>query len=171
MNVNIHPVLKDLLAFGCKDHRLAPAAFAVFMDLSEVRVVWDLQYHFCKALDLIYLTGKENQDNTEANIYLPLPASYTVSPAWLQEVQECLSTKDRGFTLALKDADSTIVYYSITEGLVTPDSPDLVQLRKASEERKRLMQTELWRKRDQLYEGAQCNSNSKNDYEYQDSEL
>ncbi|XP_026276139.2 tRNA-splicing endonuclease subunit Sen15-like isoform X2 [Frankliniella occidentalis] len=166
MNRYIHPVLEDLLSFGCGDQRIPPAAFAVFMDLSEVKAVWDLQYQFCKALDIIYLIGRENESDVETNIYLPLPASYTVSPAWLEKVQNSLSTKNRGLILAFKDADSTVVYYQITEGLVTPDSLEIVQERKASEERRRLLQTELWRKRNQLYEMAKQNSNSNNDNEH-----
>ncbi|XP_026276138.2 tRNA-splicing endonuclease subunit Sen15-like isoform X1 [Frankliniella occidentalis] len=158
--------LEDLLSFGCGDQRIPPAAFAVFMDLSEVKAVWDLQYQFCKALDIIYLIGRENESDVETNIYLPLPASYTVSPAWLEKVQNSLSTKNRGLILAFKDADSTVVYYQITEGLVTPDSLEIVQERKASEERRRLLQTELWRKRNQLYEMAKQNSNSNNDNEH-----
>lgn len=61
-------------------------------------------------------------------------------------------------TLALKDADSTIAYYSISEGLAAPESPEETQNKKQSEEKKKFIQSELWRKRNQLYEMAKNSS-------------
>ncbi|KAJ1525026.1 hypothetical protein ONE63_009872 [Megalurothrips usitatus] len=159
MDAKIHPVLKQLLDFGCRDQRCASVAFAVYMDLSEVKAVWDLRYDFCKDLDIIYLTGRE-QETMEPNVYIPLSASQTVSPEWLCKVQKALPTQNRGLTLAFKDADSTIVYYNVTEGLETPDSPETVQNKKSVEEKKKLMQAELWRKRNVLYSSAKSNNSN-----------
>ena len=160
MASEIHPVLKQLLDLGCKDIQAAPVAFAVYMDLAEVKVVWDLNFSYCQELDIIYLIGKENESDSEPDIYLPLPASRNVSAAWLLKVQNTLPNKNKRLTLALKDADSTVVYYHISNGLVTPDSPEAVQNKKLIEEKKRLIQSELWRKRNQLYQSAKDNSDN-----------
>lgn len=62
--------------------------------------------------------------------------------------------------LAFKDSDSTIVYYRLSEGLEIPDPPEAAQHNKTIDEKKKLMQSELWRKRNQLYQSAKDNTSS-----------
>ena len=69
---------------------------ALFLSNFSVKAVWDLQYRFCEELDIIYLTAKENESETEPDVYLPLPSSHNVSPSWLLKVQNSLPNKRKG---------------------------------------------------------------------------
>ncbi|XP_034254888.1 uncharacterized protein LOC117653363 isoform X2 [Thrips palmi] len=98
MSSKIHPMLETFLKIGCSDMKAASAAFAVYMDLAEVKAVWDLQYALCQELDLIYLTAKDNATDTEPSIYLPLPASHSISAEWLLKVQNTLPIRNKRYT-------------------------------------------------------------------------
>lgn len=57
-------------------------------------------------------------------------------------------------TLAMKDHDSTVVYYRMTQGLVPPDSPETAHQKKQCDEQKHFIDMELRRMRHKLLDRA-----------------
>nr|CAD7593597.1 unnamed protein product [Timema genevievae] len=139
-------------------------------------------------LDIIYLTGKKKQSSTTPEIYVPVSATADITPEWIEQVQNilCKDKEIKGFwkeekgkscgcqvkmqaaelrlflpkrvTLAIKEQDSSIVYYQITQALVTPDSPETAKRRKIHEDRHRCLEGELRRRRQELFNQAQESS-------------
>lgn len=56
--------------------------------------------------------------------------------------------------LAMKDHDSTVVYYRMTQGLVPPDSPETAHRKKQCDEQKHLIDIELHRMQHKLLDRA-----------------
>jgi hypothetical protein len=54
----------------------------------------------------------------------------------------------------MKEHDSTVVYYRMTQGLVPPDSPETARRRKQCDEQKHLMEVEVHRMRHTLLDRA-----------------
>lgn len=54
----------------------------------------------------------------------------------------------------MKDHDSTVVYYRMTQGLVPPDSPETAHRKKQCEEQKHFIDMELCRMRHKLLDRA-----------------
>ena len=54
----------------------------------------------------------------------------------------------------MKEHDSTIVYYRITQGLVPPDSPETARKKKQREEKKHCIEMEMRKMRQELFEKA-----------------
>jgi len=57
-------------------------------------------------------------------------------------------------TLAMKDHDSTVVYYRMTQGLVPPDSPETAHRKKQCNEQKHFIDMELHRMQHKLLDRA-----------------
>jgi hypothetical protein len=54
----------------------------------------------------------------------------------------------------MKDHDSTVVYYRMTQGLVPPDSPETARRKKQCEEEKHILDMELRKMRHKLLDRA-----------------
>jgi hypothetical protein len=54
----------------------------------------------------------------------------------------------------MKEHDSTVVYYRMTQGLVPPDSPETTRRKKQLDEQKRFIEGEIRRMRHKLIERA-----------------
>jgi hypothetical protein len=54
----------------------------------------------------------------------------------------------------MKDHDSTVVYYRLTQGLVPPDSPETARQKKHCDEQKHFIDMELHRMRRKLLDRA-----------------
>jgi hypothetical protein len=155
----IHPVQKDMINLGCRNQFSVGIAFQVYMDLCEVQAMQDVQYLYSHELDMLYLVGKTGRDShsgSRSEIFLPLSSVSEITPAWIQKVQDTLCTDEdkKGITLAMKDHDSTVVYYRMTQGLVPPDSPETAHRKKQCDEQKHFIAMELRRMRHELLDRA-----------------
>lgn len=158
-NYLIHPVQQDMINLGCRNQFSVGIAFQVYMDLCEVQAMRDVQYLYSHELDLLYLvgnTGRDSQSASRTEIFLPLSTVSEITPAWIQKVQDTLCTDQdkKGITLAMKDHDSTVVYYRMTQGLVPPDSPETAQQKKKCDEQKHFLDKELRKMRHKLLDRA-----------------
>ncbi|KDR20531.1 tRNA-splicing endonuclease subunit Sen15-like isoform X2 [Zootermopsis nevadensis] len=155
----IHPVQQDMVNLGCRNQLSVGIAFQVYMDLCEVQAMEDVRYVYSHELDLIYLLGKTQrgpQSASRTEIFLPLSTASEITPAWIQKVQDTLCTdKDKkGITLAMKEHDSTVVYYRLTQGLVPPDSPETARRKKQHNEQKHFIEVEMRRMEHRLLDRA-----------------
>ncbi|KAJ9574783.1 hypothetical protein L9F63_008047 [Diploptera punctata] len=158
-NYLIHPVLQDMINLGCRNQFSVGIAYQVYMNLCEVQAMRDVKYLYNKELDMLYLTAvKQTDANSSKNseIFLPLSTVSEITPAWIKKVQDtlCSDREDKGLTLAMKEHDSTVVFYRMTQGLVPPDSPETARRKKQREEQKHCIETEVHRMKNDLLERA-----------------
>lgn len=148
-----------MINLGCTNQFSVGIAFQVYMDLCEVQALHDVKYLYNHELDLLYLVGKVGRGSQSASrteIFLPLSTVSEITPAWIQKVQDtlCADQDKKGITLAMKEHDSTVVYYRTTQGLVPPDSPETTRRKKQLDEQKRFIEGEVRRMRNKLIERA-----------------
>lgn len=86
-----------------------------------------MKYYYSDELNLIYLTDN-NANDTIDNIYLPntsnatinLTATETIRKTLIQRhIHECRDPEKVNLILAIVDANTTIVYYKLTLGLIS----------------------------------------------------
>ncbi|PSN33291.1 hypothetical protein C0J52_20684 [Blattella germanica] len=172
-NYVIHPVLQDMINLGCRDQFNVGIAYQVYLNLCEVQAMRDVKYHYNKELDLLYLTGVKEKvsESSLPEIYLPLSTVSEISTSWISNVQDalCNEREDKGLTLAIKDHDSTVVYYRVTQGLVPPDSPETGHRKKKHEDKKHSIEVEVRKMQRELFNKA-INAN-KNDLQVSEKVL
>ncbi|XP_069686345.1 tRNA-splicing endonuclease subunit Sen15-like [Periplaneta americana] len=158
-NYIVHPVLQDMINLGCRNQFSVGIAFQVYMDLCEVQALRDVKYLYSRELDLLYLTGTKGRshDSASPEIFLPLSTISEITPAWIRKVQDTLCADEvrKGITLAMKEHDSTVVYYRMMQGLVPPDSPETARRKKQRDEAKHCIEVEMRRMRHELLARAQ----------------
>lgn len=152
----IHPVLQKMIQSGCQNQHKIAVAFQVYMELCEVEKLWNVNHHYSRTHDFFYLTGKPSASSERDEIFIPLSITSDISPAWLESIQNevCRNNSPKSMTLAVKEQDSTIVYYTVERDLVTPDSPETTQKRKKKQETQNLIESELYRQRSSIYESV-----------------
>ncbi|XP_049960008.1 uncharacterized protein LOC126480762 isoform X1 [Schistocerca serialis cubense] len=176
----IHPVLQKMIQSGCQNQQKIAVAFQVYMELCEVEKLWNVRHHYNELHDFFYLTGKHSASSERDEIFIPLSITSDISPAWVENIQNevCRNTspkrnaeertmtttpdnsklQQQGFvqsiTLAIKEQDSTIVYYNVERELASPDSPETTQKKKKKQETRNLIESELHRQRLDIYESA-----------------
>lgn len=108
------------------------AAFLVYLDLCEGKQWWNIDLHPCPDLDLVFISGHANR-HSPRELVLPHPRGCSISPSILQDYLHKIQLEDyhtSGLTMAIKDTDSTTVYYKVTDGLVPPASPETTEIKK-----------------------------------------
>ena len=111
--MNTLEILKDINSLGCQDSKICVAAFKIYMELCEVRHLWDVKYSYSKELDIIYLTGRKSKDAKE-EIYIPAPSTNRIDFKKITNIQNHL---DKSIILAIVDPSSSILYYRMTQGV------------------------------------------------------
>ncbi|XP_077134254.1 tRNA-splicing endonuclease subunit Sen15 isoform X1 [Ranitomeya variabilis] len=128
-----HPKFKEMKMMDGAESTQVYTAFLVYMDLLEVRNWNDVQILSSPELHLIYLCGKEKDDDSAPQVIIPTPVSTSCSHGRIQQLLKLNHTSeenpkaDNSVLLAIVETDSTIVYYKLTDGLVTPDPPDFAE--------------------------------------------
>ncbi|XP_049785863.1 uncharacterized protein LOC126188313 [Schistocerca cancellata] len=152
----IHPVLQKMIQSGCQNQQKIAVAFQVYMELCEVEKLWNVRHHYNELHDFFYLTGKHSASSERDEIFIPLSITSDISPAWVENIQNevCRNTSPKSITLAIKEQDSTVVYYNVERELASPDSPETTQKRKKKQETRNLIESELHRQRLDIYESA-----------------
>ena len=134
-----HPKFKEIQSYGFYDEKmpLARAAIGVYLDLCESKHWFKVCIHPCESLKLVYITGKRTK-KSHFDVVVPLTIDTTLTTEEIhdiiQEVNLCEEETEEGadacrsrvsskVTMAFYEADSTIVYYDFSQGLVPPDPP------------------------------------------------
>ncbi|KAG8556194.1 hypothetical protein GDO81_017959 [Engystomops pustulosus] len=123
---------REMMKLDVADSTQVYAAFLVYMDLLEVRNWKEVQILSSSELHMIYLWGKEKDDDAP-QILMPTPVSMSCSLKRIQQFQKLNQTSENGqnsacsILLAVVETDSTIVYYKLTDGFVIPDPPDFAE--------------------------------------------
>ncbi|XP_012268176.2 uncharacterized protein LOC105693073 [Athalia rosae] len=146
-----HPVFYEMSKLGCTDDSKYTLAFQTYMELCEVKRLWDVNYKYNKALDLIYLEARDSK-SSPLNKYIPWPAMNAMSLDRIEIMQKELET-DR-LIFVFKDGDSTSVYYTVTAGLVKPLSPEQSKEFKRHQGKKAELESEIRKNASNLYELA-----------------
>ncbi|XP_069825074.1 tRNA-splicing endonuclease subunit Sen15 isoform X2 [Dendropsophus ebraccatus] len=129
-----HPKFKEMMALDVADTTQVYAAFLVYMDLLEVRNWNNVQIMSSSDLRIIYLCGKEkNDDDNSSQVIVPTAVSVPCSHERIQQFLKLNPKPEKAesaacsILLAIVETDSTIVYYRLTDGFVVPDPPDFVE--------------------------------------------
>lgn len=134
-----HPKFNEIQSYGYYNEKmsLARAAIAVYMDLCESKHWFKVCIHPCESLKLVYITGKRTK-KSQFDVVVPLTIDTNLTTeeitSIIQEVNLCEEETEEGtdtcrnrasskVTMAFYEADSTIVYYDFSQGLVPPDPP------------------------------------------------
>ncbi|EAT47336.1 AAEL001556-PA [Aedes aegypti] len=113
----IFNILKEFRQLGCSDETRCSAAYRLYIHLCEKRHLWDVQYHYAKHLDIVYLTARKEQDSP-ADIYIPVPTFDDVTMGdidrYQAELTDPTTTDNRTIIIAFCDPSSSVLLYKMT---------------------------------------------------------
>ncbi|XP_063154499.1 tRNA-splicing endonuclease subunit Sen15 isoform X1 [Candoia aspera] len=124
-----HPTFTQMMSLEVADSRGVYAAFLVYLDLLEVRNWHEVSFTGLAEFQLVCLHGRE-KETEPLQVVVPTPAHVSFSHERLREIMNSTRTvlakpdSPLSITLAIVETDSTIVYYTLTDGFVMPDPPD-----------------------------------------------
>ncbi|XP_066592860.1 tRNA-splicing endonuclease subunit Sen15-like [Prorops nasuta] len=144
-----HPSYYKIGRLGCKDPVKISTAFYIYIELCEVKKLWNVKYFYNQQMDLIYLEAHQNPD-ASAEIYIPWSMKNHIKLDYIDKIQKELSNKQ--LTFVFRSGDSTSVYYRVTAGLITPVSPQISKQLREREEKKAELECEIRRNISNLYE-------------------
>ncbi|XP_015602027.1 uncharacterized protein LOC107271002 [Cephus cinctus] len=151
-----HPSFYEMGQLGCNDHNKIITAFHVYIELCEVKRLWDVKYQYNKDIDLIYLEAKTSRSSPH-QIYIPWSTANPISLKFIEQMQQKLDTNR--LTLVFKDGDSSSIYYKVSEGLVKPLTPEDSKQQKCVEEKRLKLEREIQKNTSNLYELAKTIDN------------
>ncbi|XP_075222768.1 uncharacterized protein LOC142325207 isoform X2 [Lycorma delicatula] len=149
-----HPV--GMLMTGCQKQQNILLAFHTYLELCEVKVLWDVDYDYEKNLDIIYIKAKLKKNSEKSDYYVPISTSAIITPEWISTVQKKIlgNNHDSSFILVIKERDSSSVYYKVSSGLVPPLSPETTKRKKSLEEKNKYLRSELNKRKAQMFDEA-----------------
>ncbi|XP_053247066.1 tRNA-splicing endonuclease subunit Sen15 [Podarcis raffonei] len=124
-----HPALTGMMSLEVAESSCVHAAFLVYLDLLEARNWHEVSYIGLAEFQLVCLCGRERETDG-FQVVVPTPVHVSISHERLRQIMKRSYTlKDEpdsplSITLAIVESDSTIVYYKLTHGFVTPEPPD-----------------------------------------------
>nr|XP_028588036.1 tRNA-splicing endonuclease subunit Sen15 [Podarcis muralis]XP_028588037.1 tRNA-splicing endonuclease subunit Sen15 [Podarcis muralis]XP_028588038.1 tRNA-splicing endonuclease subunit Sen15 [Podarcis muralis] len=124
-----HPALTGMMSLDVAESSCVHAAFLVYLDLLEARNWHEVSYIGLAEFQLVCLCGRERETDG-FQVVVPTPVHVSISHERLRQIMKRSYTlRDEpdsplSITLAIVESDSTIVYYKLTHGFVTPDPPD-----------------------------------------------
>ncbi|XP_066481684.1 tRNA-splicing endonuclease subunit Sen15 [Tiliqua scincoides] len=124
-----HPTLTRMMSLNAADSSSVYAAFLVYLDLLEARNWHEVSYIGLAEFQLVCLHGREREAE-DLQVVVPTPVHVSFSHERIRQIMKKVHTgEDKpdsslSFMLAIVESDSTIVYYKLTDGFVTPDPPD-----------------------------------------------
>ncbi|XP_054259093.1 uncharacterized protein LOC128983712 isoform X2 [Macrosteles quadrilineatus] len=156
----------EILKMGCSNRMKMATAFQTYMKLCEVDKLWEIQIFFEKELDLIYFISLVKKQEM---IYTPLTVQQQMTPMLMYSVKTILMEKhpNAQINIVLKTPDHSFLTYKFDEGLCPPPTPDSTKEKKALKEKMQYIQSELNKRKPELYEEAKRkqNDNSESDDE------
>ncbi|XP_061490037.1 tRNA-splicing endonuclease subunit Sen15 isoform X2 [Rhineura floridana] len=128
----VHPTLTRMMSLDVADSSCVYAAFLVYLDLLEVRKWHEVSYVGLAEFQLVCLHGCVGEAEG-LQVVVPIPIHVSFSHERMRQIMKRACTvQDKpdsppSMTLAIVESDSTIVYYKLTDGFVTPDPPDDIE--------------------------------------------
>lgn len=128
-----HPKFKEICSYGYNkdDPAILRSAMLVYLDLCETKGWFKVNLHPCESLKLVYITGKPRK-KAPFEVVVPITVQTTMTMVNFQDIIHELNSLEEerlenssapSVTLAVCEADSTIVYYKLSSGLVPPEEP------------------------------------------------
>jgi len=133
-----HPEYVRLKQIGYEDDDLLHVTILVYIDLIESKGWHNIKLHPVPGLRRTVIVGRASamsdaSGSSGVSVVLPSTADCSLSMqqiiGWMRVVEEIFDTSR--LLVAFVDADSTLVYYSLTDGLVAPPPADVNQSEKA----------------------------------------
>lgn len=148
-------IKEDMKSLGCQSDKNVALAFHLYIHLLDEKLMYDTEYCYNKDVDTLYVVARPSQ-NDKINIYVPIPTSFDVSIDYINKMQENLCTVETGPTinLAFIEEDFTTVIYTFTKGLVERPSAERSQQQKCKEEKRRFINSELKKNRNEILNNA-----------------
>lgn len=98
----------------------------VYLELSERKHWFDVEIRPCESLKRVFITGKPRK-KAKKEVILPVSVDTAFSIEELRKIVQDISScchdivaDNPGITLGICEADSTIVYYKVFDGLIQP---------------------------------------------------
>ncbi|XP_065212606.1 uncharacterized protein LOC135840154 [Planococcus citri] len=102
---------------GCKDERKLMLAHQTCLELAEIDGLKNLVCNYDAELDLTYVTEDGVVDS--ANVFIPVHSTFSLTPLWIQNVQNKLSsTNPKSIILVIRESDTTFVRHKLSAGLI-----------------------------------------------------
>ncbi|XP_060630477.2 tRNA-splicing endonuclease subunit Sen15 [Anolis sagrei] len=126
--LEVHPAFTKMMSLDVADSSGVYAAFLVYLDLLEVRNWHEVSYFGLGELQLVCLRGREKEDE-DLQMVVPTPVHISFSHERMRQIMKSAwaledeAPPSLAITLAVVETDSTIVYYKLTDGFVTPEPP------------------------------------------------
>lgn len=140
-----------LTHLGCKSPAEVSSAYCVFLELFDVKLMHDVEFHYNDDIQQVYLTAKVSK-NSSPSIFVPHPAFESIDMTRVEKLQNnlCPPNDAKSVTLACLEDDSTIVFYTFSNRLIDPQNPEIFVRQKTREERKKKLEGEIRKNRNHL---------------------
>uniref|UniRef100_A0A663M8C0 tRNA splicing endonuclease subunit 15 n=1 Tax=Athene cunicularia TaxID=194338 RepID=A0A663M8C0_ATHCN len=119
----------EMMSLDISDSAQIYSAFVVYLDLLEGRNWHEVKHVGVAELQLVCLHAREREQDS-LQVMVPVPVHISLSHERIREIMKKASLPQDdpdtplSVTLAIVESDSTVVYYKMTDGFVTPDPPD-----------------------------------------------
>uniref|UniRef100_A0A663M8X1 tRNA splicing endonuclease subunit 15 n=1 Tax=Athene cunicularia TaxID=194338 RepID=A0A663M8X1_ATHCN len=123
------PPRHEMMSLDISDSAQIYSAFVVYLDLLEGRNWHEVKHVGVAELQLVCLHAREREQDS-LQVMVPVPVHISLSHERIREIMKKASLPQDdpdtplSVTLAIVESDSTVVYYKMTDGFVTPDPPD-----------------------------------------------
>eukprot|EP00112_Aurelia_sp_Birch-Aquarium-sp1_P003157 Seg1353.4 transcript_id=Seg1353.4/GoldUCD/mRNA.D3Y31 product="tRNA-splicing endonuclease subunit Sen15" protein_id=Seg1353.4/GoldUCD/D3Y31 len=121
-----HPKVLELKQLGIKDESDIYNAMTVYIYLIEVKHWFDVSLHAVSNVNKVLVSGYRDKEKASKEVFLPMCATSTYSPSRVSDIlaEEAFRelTDKKCLNVAVVGADSKIVFYKVSEGLVPPSN-------------------------------------------------
>ncbi|XP_078515345.1 tRNA-splicing endonuclease subunit Sen15 [Lissotriton helveticus] len=127
-----HPKFLEMMALNVASSTDVYTTFLVYLDLVEGRNWHEVRYKALRDLQLICLCAREKEGQCP-QVVVPTSIGISYSHERIQHIMERTRSLEAeegapsSVVLAIVASDSTVVYYRLTEGFVTPEPPDMIE--------------------------------------------
>lgn len=127
-----HPKFLEMMALNVGNSTDVYTTFLVYLDLVEGRNWHEVRYKALRDLQLICLCAREKEGQCP-QVVVPTSIGMSYSHDRIQSIMERMRNLEAEedapacVVLAIVASDSTVVYYRLTEGLVTPEPPEMIE--------------------------------------------
>lgn len=132
-----HPLYKKICESGIGSEHDWHRTFLVCMDLVECRGWYNVVLHPLEQLQLLLIGGHPSATDDRCFVW-PMSTSDSICPSHIQTILSTVKTisDTARLMVGIVSSDSTIVYYTLTDGLVRPEPVDDQHTDKLKRQRK-----------------------------------
>lgn len=120
-----HPVYKKICENGIGSQNEWHRTFLIYMDLVECREWYNVVLYPLKQLKLLLVAGHVTTTDNRCFV-LPMSTNDSLSPSQIQTVTDAVKavSSTARLMVGIVSSDATVVYYTLTDGLVAPEPVD-----------------------------------------------